>query len=85
MDIRQFIRNVPLPGPSSLQPLPAGMLNHGSTCYLGAILKVSSAAKLPTGLTLQLSDAPAGTEAQSASILLFFSQWSLDEPASQHM
>jgi hypothetical protein len=59
MDIRQFTRKVPVQGPSSLQPLPAGMLNHGNTCYVNAILQVSSATDLPTVLTYDPIDEPS--------------------------
>jgi hypothetical protein len=40
LGIRQFARTMP-PGRSNASgPLPAGMLNHGNTCYLNAILQV---------------------------------------------
>lgn len=42
LGIRQFARTMP-PGRSNVSgPLPAGMLNHGNTCYLNAILQVCS-------------------------------------------
>lgn len=41
-DIRQFFRKLPASGASDPQPMPAGMLNHGNTCYLNAILQVRS-------------------------------------------
>jgi hypothetical protein len=42
LGIRQFARTMP-PGRSNTSgPLPAGMLNHGNTCYLNAILQVCS-------------------------------------------
>lgn len=41
-DIRQFARKTSAQNHSASEALPAGMLNHGNTCYLNAILQVRS-------------------------------------------
>lgn len=41
-DIRQFARKTSAQNQSASEALPAGMLNHGNTCYLNAILQVRS-------------------------------------------
>jgi hypothetical protein len=50
-DIRQFFRKLPASGASDPQPMPAGMLNHGNTCYLNAILQVRAGVACSAGPT----------------------------------
>jgi hypothetical protein len=69
MDIRQFTRKVPVQGPSTLQPLPAGMLNHGNTCYLNAILQVRST-RFPCCAALRIT--------------IEHTQWCQQTPACKH-